>query len=108
MTSKFGWLVSYPKSGNTWLRMMLSSLLAGGTQVDINASGDDMAVDTYAEMDEFLGIESNELTAEEIANAQPALQANILSYAETPLTIRKVHDRYWKAPSGKATGAGKR
>ena len=100
--ARFGWLVSYPKSGNTWLRMMLSSLLAGGAAVDINQSGDDIGVSTFAEMDEFLGVESSELTREEIASAQPGLHAALLALAAGPLLLRKVHDRYWHTPSGEA------
>ena len=30
------WLASYPKSGNTWLRLLLWSLLAGGASVDFS------------------------------------------------------------------------
>ena len=30
------WLASYPKSGNTWLRMLIANLLATDGPVDIN------------------------------------------------------------------------
>ncbi|MGB0694850.1 MAG: sulfotransferase domain-containing protein [Rhodospirillaceae bacterium] len=36
MTARIVWLASYPKSGNTWLRFLLDSLLRGGAPVDIN------------------------------------------------------------------------
>jgi aryl sulfotransferase len=98
--ARFGWLVSYPKSGNTWLRMMLSSLFSGGAGVDINHLSDDFGVTTYAAMDEFLGIEASELTPAEIAAAQPGLHATILAYANAPIVWRKVHDRYWHTPGG--------
>lgn len=102
MDARFGWLVSYPKSGNTWMRMMLASLLEGGAPVDINRTGEDIGVSTFAEMDEFLGIESSEMTPEEIARAQPHLHAAVLQLAAAELTLRKVHDRYWYAPGGDA------
>jgi aryl sulfotransferase len=99
---QFGWLVSYPKSGNTWLRMMLASLMSGGGPIDINALDIQIGIATFAEMDEFLGIESCELTREEIAAARPALHAAIAADHEGPLILRKVHDRYWRTPSGDA------
>ena len=99
---QFGWLVSYPKSGNTWMRMMLSSLMSGGGSVDINAIDSRIGIATFAEMDEFLGVESCELTREEIAIARPALHAAIAADHDEPLILRKVHDRYWRTPSGGA------
>lgn len=98
--ARFGWLVSYPKSGNTWMRMMLASLLAGGGEIDINHVVDDCSVATRAEMDELLGVESSELTHDEIAEARPALHAEILAFARGPLVLRKVHDRFWRTASG--------
>lgn len=102
----FGWLVSYPKSGNTWMRMMLASLLSGGAEIDINEAIGECAVATFAEMDEFLGVESTELTREEIDSARPALHAELLASASTPLVLRKVHDRFWKTASGQPAFSG--
>ena len=35
------WLASYPKSGNTWVRVFLANLQKGGDEpVDINVIGD--------------------------------------------------------------------
>jgi aryl sulfotransferase len=99
---QFGWLVSYPKSGNTWMRMMLSSLMSGGAPVDINALDMRIGITTFAEMDEYLGVESTEMTREEIAAARPALHAVIAADHDIPLLLRKVHDRYWRTPSGEA------
>jgi aryl sulfotransferase len=106
MTAQLGWLVSYPKSGNTWLRMMLASLLTDGAPVDINRSGGMIAVCSYAEMDELLGIESSELTGAEIADARPALHAAIAAASDRPLVLRKVHDRYWRTRAGAAAFPG--
>ncbi|HXP97180.1 MAG TPA: sulfotransferase domain-containing protein, partial [Telmatospirillum sp.] len=99
---RFGWLVSYPKSGNTWLRLMLSSLLSGGESVDINAPAVRTGIATFSEMDEFLGIESSELTDAEIADARPALHAAFAATNTEPLLLRKVHERFWHTPSGAA------
>lgn len=104
--ARFGWLVSYPKSGNTWMRMMLASLLAGGAEIDINQIAHDCSVASFAEMDEFLGVESSELTCQEIADARPALHAEILACSSSPLLLRKVHDRYWRTASGQPAFSG--
>ena len=99
--ARLGWLVSYPKSGNTWLRMMLSSLMKDGEPVDINGNIEGR-IASFAEMDELLGIDASELTESEIAAAQPALhQALTTTTSRTPL-LRKVHDRFWRTPSGAA------
>lgn len=100
--AQFGWLVSYPKSGSTWLRLMLASLLAGGTAVDINIDVRAAAIGTHAEMDEMLGIDSSELTGDEIATARPALHAAIAADARGGLLLRKVHDRFWCTATGAA------
>ncbi|MEJ0043406.1 MAG: sulfotransferase domain-containing protein [Rhizomicrobium sp.] len=100
--ARFGWLVSYPKSGNTWLRMMLSSLQSGGKPVDINALQDDSSVATFAEVDELFGLEASELIGEEIADLRPALCAALAADADGGLLLRKVHDRFWRTGAGEA------
>ncbi|MDR3514466.1 MAG: sulfotransferase domain-containing protein [Azospirillaceae bacterium] len=97
---RFGWLVSYPKSGNTWLRLMLSCVLSGGAAVNINATAAKTGVASFAEMDEFLGIESSELTETEIAAAMTAFHAEFLANSDAALLLRKVHDRFWRTPAG--------
>jgi aryl sulfotransferase len=100
--AKIGWLVSYPKSGNTWLRMMLSCLCSGRSAVDINGPDLKIGIITHARMDELLGIESSELSPEEIAAAYPALHAAIVANADEALILYKLHDRFWRIPTGQA------
>jgi len=100
--ARFGWLASYPKSGNTWLRLMLSSLQARGAPVDINALGTAGGVVTHAEMDELLGIESSELTSAEIADALPALHAALAASSDASPILRKLHDRFWRTSAGRS------
>jgi aryl sulfotransferase len=97
---RFGWLVSYPKSGNTWLRMMLTCLLSDGAAIDINALEVQAGIATFGEMDEFLGVEASDLTAAEIADARPALHAALAANSDRPVLLRKVHDRFWRTSSG--------
>jgi aryl sulfotransferase len=66
------WLASYPKSGNTWVRLLLQSYTAGGTAVHINAltlgggRGAERAL-----FDELIGIPAGDLTDAEILAWQP-------------------------------------
>lgn len=104
-TEKIGWLASYPKSGNTWLRMMLHSLVTGSDSVDINRTHRadvSVGVSSYTELDELFGIESSELTPEEIAAVRPALHGALVASNDQPLLLRKVHDRFWHTSSGLA------
>ncbi len=71
------WLASYPKSGNTWLRLLLHSYFAGGSAVDINAlSFGGWRGDERAQFDEAIGVAASDLTTTEISAWWPAaLQA---------------------------------
>lgn len=66
------WLVSYPKLGNTWLRLLLHSYLAGGAAVDINNMAlDGWSVNQRALFDEAIGVSALDLTDEEILTWWP-------------------------------------
>lgn len=96
----FFWLASYPKSGNTWLRLFLESLAVGGKTVDINArsaSGRHAAL--RSEFDRILDIESADLTDDEIARARPLQYEIEAREAKSPL-LRKVHDAWGFTPAG--------
>lgn len=96
----FFWLASYPKSGNTWLRLFLESLAAGGTTPDINTfslAGGHAAM--RGEFDRILDIESADLTDDEITRARPRLYEIVAQAAKAPL-LRKVHDAWELTPAG--------
>jgi aryl sulfotransferase len=96
---QFGWLVSYPKSGNTWMRIMLQSLRNGGAPVDINESIDSHILNRE-EFEEHFGVESSDLAAPEIDAVRPELHRAIARASKDPLILRKVHDRCWLTASG--------
>ncbi|MDH0895944.1 MULTISPECIES: sulfotransferase domain-containing protein [unclassified Pseudomonas] len=87
------WLASYPKSGNTWLRAFLCNLLADGDEpADINALHTGGIASSRAWLDEALGIDSADLTAEEIEALRPAAyrwQRHLGKVA-----YLKIHDAY--------------
>jgi hypothetical protein len=93
------WLASYPKSGNTWLRIALASLLSG-RPADINAMPyvSVIAVNR-AWFDTALGIESADLTLEQETNLRPRAYEIWAADAAQPLYC-KTHDAYRMTPAG--------
>lgn len=100
----FVWLASYPKSGNTWLRLTLESLAAGGRAVDFSGEAkrfsplagnlDDMAMELDADIGELPPALQDELLPDSLrlVAARPGRPA---------LLFRKVHDCWGRTASGR-------
>jgi hypothetical protein len=87
------WLASYPKSGNTWLRVFLANLQQkDGKPADINALPTGSAADRRR-FDDALGVESSDLTRDEIERSRPAFY-RALAAASAESIYLKVHDAY--------------
>ncbi|NNE99288.1 MAG: sulfotransferase domain-containing protein [Pyrinomonadaceae bacterium] len=88
------WLASYPKSGNTWLRAFLTNYLRNADEpADINeldASG--VAFNRY-QFDEYVGIESSDLTPKQIEHYRPLVYEKMSDETEEPVFL-KVHDAF--------------
>lgn len=94
----FFWIASYPKSGNTWLRLFLESLASGGKPVDINALSRCPNVAARAAFDRILDMASADLTDDEITCARPRQYEIEARQASAPL-LRKVHDAWQITPA---------
>jgi hypothetical protein len=93
------WLASYPKSGNTWLRIFLASLLSGRA-ADINALPFlGRIASERAGFDDTLGIASADLSFEQQANLRPRAYEVWAAEVERPLYC-KAHDAYHLTPAG--------
>src|SRR6202035_5289242 len=93
------WLASYPKSGNTWLRAILATLVSG-KPVDINAMaflGPHAA--SRSRFDRALGVDSGSLPDEQELNLRPRVYEILAAEAERPLYC-KTHDAYLPTPAG--------
>ncbi len=95
------WLASYPKSGNTWVRLLLGNLL--GLQEDENA-GDGflrtLGISSSREMFERLvGLNTFELSDAEIDRLRPATYRLMAERAKQAVFI-KAHDAFRVAPGG--------
>jgi hypothetical protein len=109
------WLASYPKSGNTWFRVLIANLNApGGVPVDINNLPVDQSLASAREpFDHFLLIDSSLLTHEEIDGLRPHLyeelaQQQFAGSASDGIHFAKVHDAYTAVPGGEPLLAGAR
>ncbi len=114
------WLASYPKSGNTWLRVLLANvLLKAERPVDINdlpARG--TIASARGSFDRLLLIDSGLLTHDEVDCLRPRVYEELARGAEahhgaselaTPnIRFPKVHDAYTWTPKGEPLLAGDR
>ncbi len=88
------WIASYPKSGNTWVRVFLHNILRelGGeaeTPQDINALHEMTGRESLKEwFERRLGKPAHEASAAEIAGARVQVQADMVRGAEGPLYIK--------------------
>lgn len=114
--SGFVWLASYPKSGNTWFRMLVANLYAQGDEpADINSlpEAGGMA-SARAPFDYLLMADSGLLTHDEIDCLRPRLYEQMACGVEVePETdlarearLVKVHDAYTLTPRGEKLLAG--
>jgi aryl sulfotransferase len=94
------WLASYPKSGNTWLRLLIQSALSGGAPVDINAItiGPVIAQNRHR-FDQITGIAAADLTDQEILAWRPFILRAIAAELDGPY-IAKSHARQMTLPNG--------
>lgn len=114
MTPTF-WLASYPKSGNTWFRIVAANLWSqSGVPIDINLidSTDSMASGRNS-FDQHMLIDSELLTNDEIDRLRPAAYAYAATerpMVETALPVRfvKTHDAYTLTDQGEPIMAGAR
>lgn len=95
------WLASYPKSGNTWMRIALTSLRDGGAGVDVSRlpRGIGLFLAMRQRLDLLLDVDSSDLTPEEALLLRPKIYGQ-LDAAPDQVTIWKVHDRWEKTSDG--------
>lgn len=94
------WLTSYPKSGNTWVRVFLANLRRNAqTPVDIDELGDGFIASHRKLIDNVIGFESSDLSPEQIERLRPAVYEYLATETEGPLFI-KIHDAYTYTSEG--------
>lgn len=71
------WLASYPKSGNTWLRTFLTSILLKGKDFTLNRLVGDPILSGRRILDSYLGFDSIVLRDEEVLRLVPKFLSTI-------------------------------
>ena len=95
------WLASYPKSGNTWLRLLLTNYLRESTEpADINRLRDPRTghAASRAMFDEVVGVEASALSPATVRRLRPELYRRVAREASLNLYL-KVHDA-WQTDDG--------
>ncbi|NOX60443.1 MAG: sulfotransferase domain-containing protein [Chloroflexi bacterium] len=94
------WLASYPKSGNTWMRVFLTNYLRDADEpADINDLEKMGGASVHSLVEEYAGVESTELTADEIDLLRPDVYRALAAESEEVRFI-KTHDAYTLLPDG--------
>jgi len=110
------WLASYPKSGNTWMRMLIGALsLKDGEALDINALPESSGIATArGPFDHLVLIDSGLLTHDEIDTLRPGVyevlkrvEAEEHVTPEVAVRFVKTHDAYTYLPDGTPLLAGR-
>jgi aryl sulfotransferase len=91
------WIASYPKSGNTWVRAVLSAWLTGARpRLDALVGTGATAREPF---DDALGVPSSDLTSEEVAILRPRVDELLAAESESTV-LRKTHDGLYPGPEG--------
>jgi hypothetical protein len=89
------WLASYPKSGNTWMRILLTNYLRNATEpADINKLGGGPIASERIWFDEWVGVEASALDDATIERLRPDVY-RCMAREEKEGLFMKVHDA-WK------------
>ena len=113
------WLASYPKSGNTWMRMLIANLSASDEPADINDLPERGGIaSARGPFDRLTLIDSGLLTHEEIDCLRPRVYEALARGAaddeydarpeSQPVRFVKAHDAYTMTSKGEPLLAGAR
>ncbi len=95
------WLASYPKSGNTWLRVFLTNLKRNDNQpADINELERTPNAACRVTFSTHAGIEASNLTEKEIEGLRPRVYEHLCEQSNDILYC-KIHDAYTQTDEGR-------
>lgn len=101
MTDRLVWLASYPKSGNTWVRAILTALSVKSEDMfDINAMVGGSGPVSPNEFEDIMGVCWSELTVRERRHLLPDFTAE-LARETRGFGYHKTHMNFRFSPSGK-------
>ncbi|WP_200933233.1 MULTISPECIES: sulfotransferase domain-containing protein [unclassified Sphingomonas] len=97
------WLASYPKSGNTWMRIALAALRQGDAGFDLARMTNNVGIFLAMRhrLDMALDIDSSDLSVDELHLLRPKIYG-LMDTQGRATTIWKVHDRWSRTSDGEA------
>ena len=94
------WLASYPKSGNTWLRALLTNYLGdGGGPASINALIGSWIANQRDLFHRCTGVPSSDLSCEEVLRLRPLFHERLAAELPRP-TFVKAHEACLRTATG--------
>ena len=94
------WLASYPKSGNTWLRVLLTNYLRDADEpADINTLLGGPAAGSREHFDQWAGVEGSALDANVVDRLRPEVY-RCMARDEDDTLFMKVHDAWARVDTG--------
>ncbi len=94
------WLASFPKSGNTWVRVFLTNYQRDGEEpAHINDLEGGWSYLLREHFDDLMGMASSDMTGDELNYYRPIFHQHLVSNLAKPLFI-KTHEAYRRFPSG--------
>ena len=91
------WLASYPKSGNTWVRLFLSNLLSSEKNFSINSNN----ISQFPLRSHFKNLTDNVNDQDEFA--KHCIRAQEIINQDNKLKFFKTHNAFWNWGGGKYT-----
>lgn len=97
------WLASYPKSGNTWMRIALATLRNGGAAIDLGCIINNIGIFLAMRhrLDMALDVDSSDLSPEEALLLRPKIYG-LIDLQGRKTTIWKIHDCWERTSDGEA------
>jgi aryl sulfotransferase len=94
------WLASYPKSGNTWLRVLLTNYLKDASEpADINTLLGGPIAGARRHFDDWVGVEGSALDPNVVDRLRPEVYRCLARDADETLFM-KVHDAWARVDTG--------